>query len=70
MAGARESLPVHRIAVQDDTVLLVMAGVGGDGHNSVDTSGQVLEPGEPVGGKGEQLGDKVEGKILYLVGKQ
>ena len=45
MAGARESLPVHRIAVQDDTVLLVMAGVGGDGHDSVDTSRQVLEPG-------------------------
>ena len=37
--------PVDGAGVEDDGVLLVVAGVGGDGHDAVDPSGKLGEPG-------------------------
>ena len=39
-----ERKKLHGAAVEDDAVLLVVAGVGGDGDDAVDAGGQFREP--------------------------
>ena len=39
-----ERKKLHGAAVEDDAVLLVVAGVGGDGDDAVDAGGHFREP--------------------------
>ena len=42
---AAHEAPVDGAGVEDDGVFLVVAGVGGDGHDTVDAGGELGEPG-------------------------